>query len=274
MVQGNAIIAMWVTLFISMFLPIILLIVYALKNRKMGVVSAWFIGAAGFFVTQMVVRVPILNVLATQQWFLEFANKNYMLYAIILGFTAGLFEVVGRYAAAKILSKNMSFARGIAAGLGHGGIEAMLLVGMTYINNLLYSSMINSGMYDTMVEQVAAIGMDTSVYITMKETLLNTPPVMYYCGGYERLLTMICHVAMTLIVFYAVWKKQDVKGILICLAFHTLLDSGSGVIMGLNPEAMAQTGFNGTYVAIYVFLSIMTVVAGLIICRIKKMWIE
>lgn len=268
MVQGSAIVAMWVTLFISLFLPIILLIVYALKNRKLGVVSAWFLGAAGFFVTQIIVRLPILSILGTQQWFLDFSRNNPMLYVLVLGFTAGLFELVGRYVAAKMMSKNQSFHRGFAAGLGHGGIEAMVLIGMTYVSNLLYVGMINSGVFDMMVEQTAALGVDTSALLLIKDQLLNTSPALFYCAGYERLLTMIGHVAMSLIVFYAVWKKQDVKGLLACLALHTLVDAGSGIIMTLTGSLDPIVAYG----AVYGFLTLMAVLFVVIIIKIKKNW--
>ena len=49
---GNATIAaMCVTLGICLFLPVIILLVYAFKNKKQGIVKAWFLGAAGFFIT-------------------------------------------------------------------------------------------------------------------------------------------------------------------------------------------------------------------------------
>lgn len=273
MVSGSVVLAIWVTLFISLFLPVILLVVYALKHRKKGVVSAWFVGAAGFFVTQIVVRLPILNILGTQQWFLNFSQNKYLLYVIVLGFTAGLFELVGRYTAAKILSKNQSFERGFAAGLGHGGIEAMVLIGMTYVSNLLYVGMINSGAFDSLVEQTAALGVDTSALLLIKEQLVSATPILFVCAGYERILTMICHTAMSLIVFYAVWKRQDMKGILACLALHTLLDAGSGIIMYLNADAVNYVGFSGAYGAVYSFLTVMAVVSVVIILKIKKNWV-
>ena len=272
MVQTGTVVAIWVTLFISLFLPVILLIVYALKNRKMGVVSAWFIGAAGFFVTQVVVRIPILSVLGTQQWFVNFANNNYILYVVILAFTAGLFELAGRYAAAKIMSKNLTFKRGFAAGLGHGGIETMVLIGMSYISNLLYVAMINGGTFDAIVEQTAALGVDTSSLVLVKEQLVSASPMLFYCAGYERILTMICHTAMSLIVFYAVWKKQDMKGILTCLVLHTILDAGSGIIMGLSPQASGSLELNAAYGAVYAFLTVMAVICVVIIAKIKKSW--
>lgn len=268
MVQTGTVVAIWVTLFISLFLPVILLIVYALRNKKMGVVSAWFIGAAGFFVTQIIVRLPILSVLGTQQWFLDFAQNNQILYVLILGFTAGLFELVGRYVAAKIMSKNQSFQRGFAAGLGHGGIEAMVLIGISYISNLLYVGMINSGAFDTVVEQTAALGVDTSALLLIKDQLLNTSPTLFYCAGYERLLTMIGHTAMSLLVFYAVWKKQDLKGLLACLALHTFLDAGSGIIMTVTGSLEPGVAYG----AVYGFLTVMAVFFVLIIINIKNRW--
>lgn len=268
MVQTGTVVAIWVTLFISLFLPVILLIVYGLKYRKMGVVSAWFIGAAGFFVTQIIVRLPILSILGTQQWFLDFSINSPMLYILVLGFTAGLFELVGRYAAAKIMSKNQSFRRGFAAGLGHGGIEAMVLIGMTYVSNLLYVGMINSGAFDTVVEQTAALGVDTSALLLVKEQLISSSPVLFYCAGYERILTMIGHVAMSLIVFYAVWKKQEVKGLLACLALHTLVDAGSGIIMTLTGSQEPVVAYG----AVYGFLTLMAVIFVVIILKIKKNW--
>ena len=45
-------------------------------------------------------------------------------YALFLGFTAGLFEEVGRYLAfTTILKKRLDWKNAVAFGIGHGGIE-------------------------------------------------------------------------------------------------------------------------------------------------------
>ena len=274
-VGGGSIAAMCVTLFVSLVLPVILLVIYALKNRKQGVVKAWFLGAAGFFVTQIVVRIPLLSVLNMSESFISFAENNYLIYAILLAFTAGLFELVGRYVVAKILSKNLSFKKGFAAGLGHGGIEAMALIGMSYISNLLYVAMINTGAINAVIAQTEAMGVDTSAIYTLVDTLVNTPAYMFLLGGYERLLTMIAHTAMTLIVFYFVWKKQDIKGIGICLLMHTLLDGVSAIVSGMaTPYLGSVISQNVSYVIIYVYLTIVAVVAVVVIRKIKQSWRE
>lgn len=273
MVGVGSMISMCITLLIALILPVVLLIVYALKNKGQGVVAAWFLGAAGFFVMQIIIRTPILSFLGMSKGFNDFAVNNYLLYIIILAFTAGLFEVVGRYAVAKLLKNKLSYKAGVAAGLGHGGIEAIVLIGVTYINNILYAFMINSGMMNTVIEQSAAMGVDTMQLYAVVDALVETPSYLFALAGYERLLTMICQVAMTLIVFYCVSEKQDIKGIGLCLLFHTLLDGLSALISGLaTPYLGSVISTNTSYILVYIFLTAAAVVSCVIICKIKRGW--
>ena len=270
-VSNSSIVAMFVTLFISMVLPIIVLIVYALKNRRQGVVSAWFIGAAGFFVTQMVIRVPLLSALSSMPGFVAFAENQYILYALMLGLTAALFEVAGRYASAKIMSKNLTFTKGFAAGLGHGGIEAIVLIGMTYVSNLLYVAMINTGAIEGVIAQTEAMGVEVASEVyALVDTLVNGPAYLYLLAGYERILAMIGHVAMTLVVFYFMSKEETLKGIGICVLYHFVMDSMVGIIGGLaTPYLGSVISQNVSYVITYVFLTSMAVVAVVAIRKIK-----
>ncbi len=273
MVSGTSILCMVITLVISLVLPIVLFIIYAVANKGKKVVSAWFLGAAGFFVLQMLIRIPILSALSLLPGFQSFVENYYVVYALTLGFSAGLFEVIGRFVVAKMMSKELTYERSMAAGLGHGGIEAMLLIGMTYINNLLYTMMINGGTFDTVIEQTAAMGVDVSSLYAIEESLVNTAPYLFLLAGYERILTMICHVAMTLLVCYFVTKKQTLKGVGISLILHTVLDSASGLISGLSTPYMGSVISQTTsYVLIYGFLTVMAAVSvGIIITIRKKM---
>lgn len=269
-VSNSSIAAMFVTLFISLVLPMIVLIVYALKNRKQGVVGAWFIGAAGFFVTQIVIRVPILSALSLMPGFVAFAENHYVVYSLMLGLTAALFEVAGRYASAKIMSKNLTFTRGFAAGLGHGGIEAMVLIGMTYVSNLLYVVMINTGAIEGVIAQTEAMGVDATQVYALVDTLVNGPAYVYLLSGYERILAMIGHVAMTLVVFYFMSKEEILKGIGICVLYHFVMDSMVGILGGLaTPYLGSVISQNVSYVITYVFLTAMAVVAVIAIRKIK-----
>ena len=174
---------------------------------------------------------------------------------------------------AKILSKNLTYKQSIAAGLGHGGIEAIALIGMTYVSNLLYVAMINTGAINGVIAQTEAMGVDVTAVYTLVDTLINTPAHMYLLAGYERILTMIAHTAMSLIVCYFVWKKEDVKGLVICLVAHTLLDGVTGIISGLaTPYLGSVISQNVSYVLVYAFLTVVAVASVIVIRKVKEVF--
>lgn len=273
MVSTATVVSVAITFCISMVLPVLVFIIYGWKNRGKGVWSAWFLGAAGFFVMQIIIRTPVLNMASTTQGFMSFVTNHFVIYCLALAFTAALSEVIGRYAVAKIMSHNLTFTRGIAAGLGHGGIEAILVVGMTYLNNLVYIGMINGGTFDSTVEQTAALGADTASLLAVKDSLLHTGSALFLLAGYERILTMIFHVALSLLVCYYVSRKEDWKGILICLLSHCAVDFVAPLINGCASAYMGNLISTKTaYAIIYAFLTVVTVVAVLGILKIKKKW--
>ena len=270
MVPSMTIVTCAISACISLCLPVVLLAVFAVKNKKQGIISAWLLGAAGFFVTQILIRVPILTVLQTQSRFVEFANSHIFAYTFTLAFTAGLFELAGRFGVAKILEKKLTWKRTLAAGLGHGGIEAMILVGMTYLNNILYIFMINSGTFDAVVSEAVAAGVDVSALLMVKDQLFSSTPALFLLGGFERILAMIGHLGMCMIVCYGVYTDKPLKGALICLGIHTLMDLTAGISM-LIGKGLSQTA---AYVIIYAILTVMAVLSVLIIRKIRRSWRE
>lgn len=264
MIPVTTIAACSITLFVSLILPVLVLLVFSLKHRKQGILSAWLLGAAGFFVTQILIRLPILTALQSQGWFLAFAQNHLFAYAFSLAFTAGLFELAGRFAVAKLMHKRLTLRRSLAAGLGHGGIEAMMIVGITYINNLAYIAMINSGSFDTVVAQTAALGVDVSQLELIRQQLLSASPALFLLAGFERILAMTGHVAMSMLVCYGVTHGKTGICTLLCLGVHTLIDLPAGIALIL-PQSMA-------YPIIYAILTVMAVLSLLIIRELTRRW--
>lgn len=270
MISSMTLIACFITLFVSLLLPIIALSVLSFKNKGGKIISAWALGAAGFVVTQLLIRVPILSVMQTQPWFLSFSENNGFLFAFILAFTAGLFELAGRFVVAKLLSKNLNYTRSLAAGLGHGGIEAMILVGMTYLNNILYIFMINNGTFDAVVSEAVNTGVDVTALIQLKDTLIQSHPALFLLGGFERVLAMIAHVAMSMIVCYGIHTRKPLQGALVCLGIHTMIDLTAGISLSVG-KGLSQTA---AYVIIYAILTAMAIVSILVIRNIRRRWKE
>ena len=275
MVSTASIITVSITLFICLILPIIVYIFYGVKNKGKGVWTAWLLGAAGFFVFQVIIRMPVLSLLSLSPAFMNFATEHFVLYSLLLAFTAALFEVAGRYIVAKILSRNLTYEKSFAAGLGHGSIEAMFVIGMTYVNNLLYIIMINSGTFDVMVEQTAAMGVDTAQLMEVKNALINTNSALFLLAGYERILTVILHIALSMVVCYFVSRKKDIVGILICLVCHFAVDFIAPVINAMATDYMGNViSANVSYVIAYVFLTVVAVVSVLGIRCLKRKFAE
>lgn len=274
MVSTASILFCVITLFISLILPVLALIVYAVKNKKQGIVSAWLLGAAGFFVPQVLIRLPILNTLAGADWFLDFSQNHIFLYCVCLAFTAGLFELTGRFAVAKLLNrKNLTWKRSLAAGLGHGGIEAILIVGMTYVNNLVIMLMLNSGGFEALISQTTAMGGDVTQLQAAQAAILTTSPLLFLLAGFERILTMTVQAAMSMVVCWGVHVKKPWKGVLACLLMHTLLDTTAGISL-LATEAggnvLSQTA---AYVIIYAILTLAAVLSVLLLRQIRRRWL-
>jgi len=264
MISTMTIVACVITLLISLVLPVAVLVGFSVKSKRQGIFSAWLLGAAGFFVTQMLIRLPILTVLQSRSWFVNFAQNHLFIYAFGLAFTAGLFELAGRFVVAKIMEKKLTWKRSLAAGLGHGGIEAMLLIGMTYVNNLIYIIMINSGQFDTMIVQAAGAGVDVSQLELIRTQLVGTAPGMFLLAGFERLLAMTGHAAMSVLVCYGVAHKKVGICVLLCLGIHTLMDLTAGISMVL-PQNIA-------YPIIYAILVVMAVVSVVILRNLRGRW--
>ncbi|MEG1408420.1 MAG: YhfC family glutamic-type intramembrane protease, partial [Terrisporobacter sp.] len=97
-------IGLGLSLLISFVTPIAMLIYCICKRRKM--LKPFIIGVLVFFISQIVLRLPLLSfVLPNQIWYMKLSLNPYLL-SIFLGLTAGIFEEVGRYIGFKYFLKN------------------------------------------------------------------------------------------------------------------------------------------------------------------------
>lgn len=267
---------MIITLLVSVLVPIGAAVIFGVTNKGKGVWKAWLLGAAGFILLQVLIRIPVLNILSMFHFFQKFTVKHYVIYCLLLAFSAALFEVIARFGVAKILQKKMNFQQGVAAGLGHGGIEAIILIGATYISNIILAIMINMGVMQNILHSLMTSGADMLTiqqYKGIIYTLSNTPSCDFYLAGYERILAMILHVAMSLLVCYFVYKKKAVIGVGIAFVIHFLVDFIAPLINGMTTYAMGKILSQGAaYGIIYTFLTFMGIVSIAIIVVIGILW--
>lgn len=263
-----SIVSIIVTLFVSFILPLAFLVGYALGHKKQDIWSAWLLGALGFFVPQILIRLPILTGLSQSAGFAAFAQNHPVAYGFGLAFTAGLFELAGRYAVARCLKKNLTCRRALAAGLGHGGIEAILITGLAYLSNVVFLVMLQTGGFEAAIAQTTAAGGDVTPLLTEKDALMNTPWTMFLLAGYERLLAMTCHVAMSMMVCYGVHTNRVLPWTLGCLAVHTCMDFIASISLFIGRGLTLAAA----YTIIYILLTAITVLSILILQNIRTRW--
>lgn len=251
------------TFFVSLLLPLGFLVFYALRHKKQGIWRAWLVGALGFFVPQILIRLPILTALSRMEGFVTFAQTHPWSYSLSLAFTAGLFEVVGRYVVARCLKKNLTYRRALAAGLGHGGIEAMIITGLVYLNNIVYLVMFQTGSLDAQIAQAA----DPTALLAIKDGMMNTSWILFFLAGFERLLAMTCHAAMSMLVCYGVHRGKAAPTIF-AFAMHVCMDSVAGISQMIGRGLTLAQG----YTIIYILLMAFTVLAILILKNIRARW--
>ncbi|WAM34045.1 YhfC family intramembrane metalloprotease [Caldicellulosiruptor morganii] len=218
MVSNLKIIFMCITLILSLGFPVLLAVVVVKKHSV--VLKSILIGALVFFIFQIVLRIPMLQILSKQSYFVEF-SKHYLMYSIFLGLTAGIFKEVGRYIGFKgFLKDRLNYKNGLAYGVGHGGIESILIVGLSYINNIVYAFLINFGILDVLLKGKVSPDMIRAI----KSALVETPASAFLLAGFERVFTMAIQIALSLLVLVAL-KKGKLFYLVLAILLHTIIDA-------------------------------------------------
>lgn len=237
-------------------LPIVLMLILCLK--KILSPKPMFFGILAFFVSQICLRIPILQALSMQSWFKAFA-MNTIPYLIVLSFTAGLFEESARYLCAGcFLKKNRLFQDALSFGLGHGFCEVILLTGMAQINNITYAVMINNGSFNKVMANVPAAASQQIL-----NAMLSAKPELVYLGVLERVFAVAFHVFASVLIFKAV-NEHKVLYYFYALAAHFATDFGTTAISKFTGNVWVTEGF----------LFVVAIVSVLLIFKIKPTFPE
>ena len=147
---------------------------------------------------------------------------NIWLYAFYAGLMAGVFEECGRWLAFK-LSLRWSLGPGDALmyGAGHGGIEAILLAGMTMLSNITLALALNRGGLEA-VE--AMMGPLSETGLAAIQGLSSNPAGIYFWTGFERLVALGLHIALSVLVYVSVKRRDNWFWFPAAIPLHTLVN--------------------------------------------------
>ena len=200
MIEPSTIISFAVAAALTTVAPVVIVVVLAaLKKVRM---LPLLLGAAAFFASQIVVRIPILSALSAQPWYASFAEGHYFALVFLLSLSAGLFEESARLGGALLLKKRRGYWDVISFGLGHAFCEVILLIGVSHFANTLISVIANVDM-----GQLTSI-MPADTLETVVAQLAAATPLLVFWGLLERFSAVVFHLFATVLVFKGVTDKK------------------------------------------------------------------
>jgi len=168
-------------------------LLYALV-RKRSYVRYFLFGVVGFAVFQIAIRVPLLNLITTTAPYIKLSLSSPYALAVLVAFSAALAEIIPRIGFLAVArKKEFDLKIPLFYGLGHGGIEAIYLLGIPSINILMHP--VSMGYSDTII-----------------------------LGGFERIPAMILQVALSMLVYKGLYYRK-ISLVLAVVVLHTLIDT-------------------------------------------------
>ncbi|MBR3574662.1 MAG: YhfC family intramembrane metalloprotease [Lachnospiraceae bacterium] len=230
---------LWMTgsvLFIG--IPVLIAILWTVKKKEKF--TSVLTGAVTFLLFALILEKPIQNVLIfptamglPNHGIAQFINARPVLWAFLVGFFPGLFEETGRFVAFKTVLKNRKNREtSISYGIGHGGFEVMLILGLTYINYITYGIMINSGAYAETIKQIAQVMPDqVDAYLAIPDQLAAFTAGSFAINLYERIFAVLFHIGASILVFYACRDRKKIWLYPLAIILHTLMDGILGLAL-------------------------------------------
>ncbi|AKG73019.1 YhfC family intramembrane metalloprotease [Salinicoccus halodurans] len=198
MISTTSIVLMGLAGLFSILLPFLFIMVLRRKFKIRWIPI--LIGAATFIIFAMVLE-QISHILVLKPG----ANGEihalvdspwlYVLYGVL---AAGIFEETGRLVAFLLMKrKHRQIDSAVSYGIGHGGIEAVIVLGLGMLNTIIFSFIINSG--SSIVDTLPA---------GTVESITGTSNITYALGIVERIFAIGVHIGLSVIVFTAVMKGR------------------------------------------------------------------
>ena len=213
-----SIVFMAVSAILAIGVPVCLFVVFRKKfNLK---VVPMLVGIAGFVVFALVLEALVHRIVLGR--FLSPGNK--VLYIFYGAFMAGIFEESARFIAFNILKRKKYEGIGTALsyGIGHGGIESILLAGLAMISSIATSIIFNSGNIEAITGKLQ--GDALAAAYNQIAALATAAPYMFLVSGLERMFAITVHLSLSVVVFYAVFGKKKAWLYPLAILLHAIVD--------------------------------------------------
>lgn len=213
-----SIITIAISALIGIAIPVILYIIFRKKGANH---LPFWVGSITFVLFALVLEQLVYSVLMkTALWMT--ISSNVWLYGIVGGFMAGLFEETGRFVAFKTVlrKKRGNDTNALMYGAGHGGIEAILLLSVSMVINLIFCLQYNAGVpsqFGGSAEALAIAAMPSSTFLA---------------GGVERIIAVTIHVSLSVLVWFAAKDGKKFWLFPLAILLHLFVDAVAVILKG------------------------------------------
>lgn len=243
---------MAVSILIGFGLPLAMFLYFRLKKK--ADILPFFVGCAVMLLFALVLEAMVHRVILGSSVGGKIQN-NVWLYAVYGGLMAGLFEETGRFLAFKTVLKKHQHrdVNALMYGAGHGGIEAVVLLGITMINNLTYSVIINAGSTEALLAPLTG---DLKAQVQSAiQALCTTPAHHFLLGGVERIFAVALQISLSVLVWFA--AKRPGKRCLFpaAIGLHALVDAATVILSGKCGNLILVEVGVGVFALLYVLIA-------------------
>lgn len=238
----------------AIFYPLVLVITLS-KRLKIDPHYAGY-GALIFFLFQIITRIPLVQVLGNALApTLKSSSTALLLWLIALSLTAGLFEEIGRYVGYRWLMKKeqKTWEKALMYGAGHGGIESILLVGISLGFSVLVGLallVLPSGVLPASLQ-----GQLGAQYASISQQ----PGWLPLLGMWERLWTLPVHLALSVVVVQVFLRGQR-RWLWFAIGAHALVDFVSVALPPLlGIKGLTSAFLSEGFVALFGLLALLVI---------------
>ncbi|RWR12551.1 YhfC family intramembrane metalloprotease [Siminovitchia fortis] len=232
MVPSFTIASIIISLAVVVGAPIVLLIIF---KKKFDIsIKAVLFGVLTFFAFAYILEGLVHAIFLEWNKTTKALLENTWLFMLYGGLMAGIFEETGRFIMMRYaLKKYREWKDGLAFGLGHGGIEAILIVGMNSVVMIVLAFMINNGTYDAFIT-----GKGAEALAPLHDQLTGSASFIQLFAGVERLGALAIHMGLSILVLYGIKEGKKVY-LLYAILIHAVIDF---------PAALYQKGIINIFV--------------------------
>lgn len=222
-ISGTSLAAMIIVCIVAFLIPLCTFIFFKKKNPGAKKMNA-LVGAMVFIIFALVLE-RLLNIVMFNT-FGQTILSNLFAYAAYGGLAAGIFEETGRFLAMKYLMKNsLDKQNAIMYGIGHGGIESIIIVGITYLSLIIVAIHLNNAP----VEKITVLMAKNPTLFQQMKAMAAAPAFSLCLVGIERIIAFAFQISLSYLVYKSVAEKK-IRLFIAAIGLHFFVDASAFIM--------------------------------------------